>query len=303
MANVMVFGPGTTPLQGGTIPAEVRQAYATMLLLAARPALVHAQFCDDKPIPKNSGTTMHMRRFELLTPAMTPLSEGVTPAGNTLTVTDVPVSIQQFGDYVIISDLFSWVAIDPILTEAADILGFQAGQTLDQLSRNFMNIGTSVLYANGKTSRAALTTNDKYTSVEIKKGTRTLSKVYAAPYDGQNYIAIVSPDTVYDIQSVTEWLNTGQYSDPEAIFSGEVGRLYGTRYIQSPIATIYPAAGANGQDIHGTLTFGKNAFGKAEIAGENLQMIVKGPGQSGWDPLDQRASSGYTPARHYKMAV
>jgi N4-gp56 family major capsid protein len=285
MANVMVFGPGTTPGQGGTLPPEVRQAYAVQLLLAARPALVHAQFCDDKPIPKMSGTTMHMRRFELLTPATTPLTEGVTPAGNTLTVTDVPVSIQQFGDFIVLSDMFSWVAIDPILTEAADVLGFQAGQTLDQLSRNFMNIGTSVIYAGGAVSRAALTVNNKYTSVEIKKSTRALQKVYAAPYDGQNYIAIVSPDTVYDIQSTSEWLNTGEYSDPEAIFSGEVGRLYGIRYIQSGIATIFAGAGAAGQDIHGTLTFGKNAFGKAEIAGENLQMVVKGLGQAGFDPL------------------
>ena len=293
MANTMVFGPGSTPGSGGTLPPEVRQAYATQLLLAARPALIHSQFCDDKPIPKNSGTTMHMRRFELLSPAMTPLTEGVTPPGNTLVVTDVPVSIQQFGDFITLSDMFSWVAIDPILTEAADVLGFQAGQTLDQVSRNFMNIGTNVIYSGGAASRSALTTSQKYTSVEIKKSTRTLQKSYAAPYDGQNYVAIVSPDTVYDIQSVNEWLNTGEYSDPEAIFSGEVGRLYGIRYVQSAIATIFSGAGASSQDIHGTLTFGKAAFGKAEISGENLQMVVKGLGQAGFDPLDQRATSGW----------
>lgn len=293
MADIMVFGPGTTPGSGGSLPAEVRQAYAVRLLLAARPALVHAQFCDDKPIPKMTGTTMHMRRFELLTPAVTPLTEGVTPAGNQLTVTDVPVSIQQFGDFITLSDMFSWVAIDPILTEAADVLGFQAGQTLDQLSRNFMNVGTSVIYANGRASRILLQTNDKYTSVEIKKAIRTLAKNYAAPYDGRNMIAIVSPDTVYDIQSVSEWLNTGEYQDDEKIYSGEAGRLYGTKYVESPIATIYAAAGASGQDIHGTLTFGKNAFGKAAISGENLQMVVKGLGQAGFDPLDQRATSGW----------
>ncbi len=63
--------------------------------------------------------------------------------------------------------------------------------------------------------------------------------------------------------------------------------------MQSAIATIFSGAGASGQDIHGTLTFGKNAFGKSEIAGENLQMVVKGLGQAGFDPLDQRATSGW----------
>lgn len=303
MANVMTFGPGTTPGAGGTLPAEVRQAYAVTLLLAARPALVHAQFCDDKPIPKNSGTTMHMRRFELLTPAVTPLSEGITPAGNQLTMTDVPVSIQQFGDFVTLSDMFSWVAIDPILTEAADILGFQAGQTLDNLSRNFMNIGTSVIYANGKASRASLTPNDKYTAVEMKKAKRNLAKVYCAPYDGRDFISIVSPDTVLDIQNINEWLDSAEYSNPEQIYSGEVGRMYGQRFVESPIATVFTGAGASGQDIHATLTFGKSAFGKSEIAGENLQMVVKGLGQAGFDPLDQRATSGCTRTRHYRMAV
>ncbi len=97
MATTLVFGPGTTPGSGGSLPNEVRIAYQNRLLKAARPNLIHAQFCDDNPIPKGTGTTMQMRRFELLTPATTALTEGVTPGGNTLTVNAVTVSVAQYG--------------------------------------------------------------------------------------------------------------------------------------------------------------------------------------------------------------
>jgi N4-gp56 family major capsid protein len=134
MATTQVFGPGTTPGTGGSLPAEVRIAYDRRLLKAARPNLIHAQFCEDRPIPKNAGTTMQMRRFELLNPAITALTEGVTPTGNTLTVTPITVGLAQYGDFIQVSDVLTWSAIDPILTQAADILGCST-QTDEQLER------------------------------------------------------------------------------------------------------------------------------------------------------------------------
>lgn len=296
MSTTMTFGPGTTPGQGGTIPAEVRQAYDTRLLLAARPALVHAAFCDDKPIPKHQGTTMHMRRFELLTVATAPvpLVEGVTPTSETLTVTDVPVSIAQYGSYVQVSDYFSMVAIDDILLEAADLLGFKGGQTIDAIARNFMNIGTNVTYANSRTSRASLATGDYLTARELKLANLTLRKAYVAPYDGKNYVGILTSDQAEDVKNINEWLLTGEYSDPDKIYQGELGMLYGIRFVETPIGTIYPGAGASGQDIHAALVFGAHAFTKSELSGANMQMITKPVGSAGTaDPLDQRATSGW----------
>ncbi len=80
-----------------TISAEIRQAYDTALLLAARPELVHTQFANKRPVPKGQGNTINMRRFELLAAATAPLTEGVTPSGSALSVTNVAISVQQYG--------------------------------------------------------------------------------------------------------------------------------------------------------------------------------------------------------------
>lgn len=294
MATTEVFGAGTTPGAGGSLPAEVRQAYDARLLKAARPILIHAQFCDDRPIPKNVGTTMNMRRFELLSVATTALTEGITPVGNKLVVTNVPVSVAQYGDFVQVSDVLTWSAIDPILTEAADVLGFQSGQTLDQLSASFMTIGTQVVYAGGQTARANITSTNKLGAVEIKKAVRTLEKAYVKPYDGKNYIGIVSPDTKYDIMSINEWLAVKEYSDRDDLYQGELGTLYGVRFVESPLAVVFAGAGSGGIDVHATMVFGAMAFVKTAISGENLQNIVKPLGSAGTaDPLNQRATSGW----------
>jgi len=294
MPTQVVYGPGTTPGVGGTLPAEVRQAYSAMLLKAARPLLVHAQFCDDQPIPARQGKTMQMRRFELLAPATTPLQEGVTPAGNTPIVSQVTVSVQQYGDYVQVSDVASWTTIDNVLSETADLLGEQSGQTFDVLARTFMNAGTNVLYANGRTSRITVAAGDNMTSVEIKKATRTMSTASVTRFADQCYVMIVHPFTTYNIQSISEWLAAKQYSDVKDLYMGETGELYRMRFVESPLAAIIQGAGAAGIDIYQSLAFGKRAFAKSNLEGHNLENIVHPPGSAGSaDPLNQRQTSGW----------
>jgi N4-gp56 family major capsid protein len=293
MATTQVFGPGTTPQAGGSIPAEVRQYYANKQLAAALPDLKHAQFCDPIPIPRNTGTTMIMRRWERLSTATTALTEGVTPAGNALTVTPVTVSVAQYGDFVQLSDVISFASIDPVVTDTVERLGFQAAETTDVLSRNFMNIGSNVQYANGRVSRATIQSGDNMTGVEIKKAKRNLARNFAKEVNG-SFIGLIHPDTTFDIMSINEWLAVKEYSDKMDLYNGEVGTLYGVRFIETPLGTKYTAAGAGGIDVYGTLIFGRDAFVKTMVDGENLKNIIKPLGSAGAaDPLDQRQSAGW----------
>ena len=59
-------------------------------------------------------------------------------------------------------------------------------------------------------------------------------------------------------------------------------------------AKVYPGeAGADGRDVYATMILGADAYGTTEIEGGGLQMIIK-PVGSGDDPLNQRATAGYT---------
>src|SRR3990167_8994833 len=138
------------------IPIEVNYFYDRALLERAVPSFVHNRFAQVRDIPANSGTdgSIRFRRYGSLTATTTALSEGVTPSGSQLSITNVNATISQYGDYVTITDVVSFETFDPILTETADILGEQAGDSLDQLCRNVMVSGASAQYPSTATTVA-----------------------------------------------------------------------------------------------------------------------------------------------------
>lgn len=149
----------TTDLPGMSV--EMKTYYSDYLIDIAGPELVHDQFADTYDIPKNGGKTIEFRKYDNLKPALTPLTEGVTPNGNKLNVTKINSTVDQYGDYITLSDMLTLTAIDNNVIQATKKLGSQAGLTLDCITRDVLCGGTAVFYANGKTSRSQLTKADK----------------------------------------------------------------------------------------------------------------------------------------------
>lgn len=70
-------------------------------------------------------------------------------------------------------------------------------------------------------------------------------------------------------------------------------KLTTTASLTADDAVISEDAGASGVDVHASLIFGRDAYGVVDIEGSGaIQSIVKGFGQSGFDPLNQRATYG-----------
>ena len=107
-----------------TIPHAVNNYYSRMLLERATPLLVHNRWGQVKDIPMGNTNTIKFRKYGSLAAATTPLTEGVTPAGSSLSVTDVTATIAQYGDFVTITDFLKYTSLDPVLMEAAEVLGF-----------------------------------------------------------------------------------------------------------------------------------------------------------------------------------
>ena len=94
--------------------------------------------------------------------------------------------------------------------------------------------------------------------------------------------------------SDTEWKNPHEYKDTENLYEGEIGKLYGVRFVETSEAKIFEKAGASSRDVYATLVLGDNAYGVTEIEGGGLRTIIKQLGSSGVaDALDQRASIGW----------
>ena len=282
-----------TTIIAGLTP-EMQTFYDKSLLKRLLPEMVHAQFGQKRPIPKAGGKTINFRKFSSLAAATVALTEGATPAGNSLTVTAITATVSQYGDFVEISDVLDLTAIDPILVETGRLLAEQSGMTLDALTRDVMAAGTTVQYAGGKASRILTAAADVLTVMEIRKAVRTLKRNKARKING-SYVAIVEPGATFDLQSDPAWVDAQKYAGSKKIFSGEIGELYGVRFVETTEAKKFVGAGALGIDIYATLILGSDAYGLIDIAGSGAaQNIVKPFGSAGTaDPLNQRSTSGW----------
>lgn len=289
------------------VPAEVNNFYVRSLLMRAVPRFVHNRWAQIKDIPQNAGTaTVKFRRYSNLTAATTALTEGTTPSGSQLAQTTITADVDQYGDFVTVSDVLSYESQDAVLLEAAEILGDQAGDTLDILMRDILVAGTNVQYAGGVASRNLVATN--ITAAEIKKMVRTLKKDSARyvttminPTTGYStepvapgFMAICSPDTTYDLEDLDGFTPIEKYSSQKGVMDGEVGKFKQVRFVETPNAKVFAAAGASSADVHATLIIGKDAYGATRISGKAMENIIKPLGSGGTeDPLNQRATSGW----------
>ncbi|MBR3460796.1 MAG: N4-gp56 family major capsid protein [Clostridia bacterium] len=219
--------------------------YDRQLLESAKTRFVHAEFGQKRPIPRNNGTHVSFRRWNLFDPndAIAGLTEGETPTGQSLSQTSVETTVKQYGAYVEVSDLLDLTAYDSVINDSAELLGEQIGTVVEWVTRDAMCATTNIQYAGGAASRLELTSSGKLTVEEIRKAVRTLKKNKARPFcdDGRqpHFICICSPDATYDLQNDDNWKNVSTYSNSEAIYSGEIGRLYGVVFVESTEAKVY----------------------------------------------------------------
>ena len=75
------------------LSVEMKTYYDNRLIDLAQPLLVHDQFGQKRPIPRNSGKIIEFRKFAPLAKATTELTEGVTPDGKKLSVSAITATV------------------------------------------------------------------------------------------------------------------------------------------------------------------------------------------------------------------
>jgi len=292
--NLQLFAePNTNVTTASGLSDEMKVFYSDYLIDNAIPKLVHDQFGQKHPIPKNGGKTIEFRKYSPLPKLTTPIQEGITPDGQSLTMSIIEATVAQYGGYITLSDVLMLTAIDNNLVQATKLLGAQAGATLDTITREVLNGGTNVIFSGGKSARTDLDANSVLTVDDIKKAVRLLKTQNAEQINGA-WVGIIHPDVAYDLTNDPAWKDVKTYSDPSDIYEGEIGKIYGVRFVETTEAKIWAKAGASSRAVYSTLILGDNAYGTTEITGGGLEHIVKQLGSAGTsDPLNQRATAGW----------
>ena len=232
---------------GNDLSAEMKVYYSDYLIDNATPKLVHDQFGQKQPIPKGRGKQIEFRKYSPLPKLTNPITEGVTPDGQKLDVTKIFSQAKQYGGYVTLTDMLLLTAIDNNLLQVTKLLGAQAGTTLDTITREVLNGGTSVQFSDSDVINArhllkgGKESGNNYLTVDaIRKAVRFL-KTQNAEKIGDSYVAIIHPDCTYDLMNDERWLSVKTYCDPKDMYEGEIGKIEGVRFVETTEAKIFHA--------------------------------------------------------------
>lgn len=303
----------------GTLPAVVQNYWDRKLLVRALPQVVHGRVAQRRPLAMRSGKQMSFRRMESLPIGLVPLVEGVPPAGRALTYTDVAVTIQQWGDYVPLTDLVEMTTDHPVLNETNSLLAEQSVRVIDSLLRDVCAAGTNVFYGGGVGARASLTTTthkvdtalfDRINRNLLSNNARMFTEMVGASVKVSTFpirpawLCITTPEVYFTLEHLPGWISVEEYSSTGPVMECEVGSYKNFRFLVSTLAKSWAGGGgtASGDvksttsnaDVHAILVFGRDAVGNVPLEGDSLKNIIKPLGSGGTsDPLNQVATSGW----------
>jgi len=263
--------------------SDIEAYIADKTLPLARRQLVVYQFGDPLTLPKGRGTTYTATRFERIPLPFQTLSEGVPPVGQTMSISQVSATAQQWGDKVTITDVAELTIKHPLFQKAVELTGLQVAETLERNTNNTLMAGTQINYVNSRGARASLVAGDVLNIHEINRAVGALNTIGAPRYMGDeqtdtkidakaggakasanprttpHYCAVMHPLVEQDMRENSTVITAWSYSDINRLYNNELGELSGVRFCRSNmvpsftgVAQINGTAGTAGSLATGT---------------------------------------------------
>lgn len=264
--------------------------YDKKFLDRAKAELRHDFGAQVKNHKMNMGKVVRFTRFTPLALATTALTEGTDPTAVDMTATNVDATLTEYGNYTVVSSLFSATSIDDNLEEHVDIHGTNAGESIDAIVRNVLSAGATAQIVSGKALTAVAAT-DTLTGLEIRKAVRTLKTNKAKRFENGYFRGIIQPFQSMDLMGNSEWLSAYQYTSPDsdAIKKGVVGKIHGVEFVESNQGSTE----ASTVTIYHTFIFGQNAYGVVRLESMTDPKIYVAQGVTQNNPLNLRSTVGW----------
>jgi len=268
--------------------------FDTVFLERAKAVLVYAVGAQVKRIGRNLGKTVKWNRMTPLALITTGITEGSNPSSVAMSTTVVSAIAVEYATFTQSSDLYELTSIDEGLKEQVDIMGQNAGESIDNLIKLELTGGGTAQIVNSL-DLTAVTATDILDGVELRAAVRTLKLAKAIKFEGNIYYAIIPVTVAVDLRGDTEWLDANRYTTSEFIKNGEIGMLHGIKFFEADNEQLSANAGSGNVDIYNTFIFGKHAYGILDLAGQNgPRVIVKNPGVGDTsNPLDLFSTVGW----------
>jgi len=301
----------------GDISPRTNFAAWGALLKRTSPGIITERFAQTKPMQKGKGRTMIFRRYIALAAATTPLAEGVPPTGTKPTYVDVECTVEQYGDWIGITDVIEDTHEDPVLTEFNSLLSRQMKETREALNINVVKGGTNVYYTNGAARNAVNTVCDRGDFRKISRDLRSSdaefytevlagSAKYGTTPVQASFIGLGHTDLEPDLKAVSGFKQVQDYSEPGKAFEYEVGSAENIRFLLTTMFDPWADAGAAGAtmlattnaavavDVYPIIIMAPDAWATVPLRGVNSGSIaVVNPKPAPGDPLGQLGTLGW----------
>jgi N4-gp56 family major capsid protein len=250
-------------------------AFDRIAYFALRSELLFDQAADVMPTAQSMpGSAVTFTIFSDLAPATSTLNEvtDVTPVA--LSDSQVTVTLAEYGNAVVTTAKLRGTSFLDVDSSAANIVGYNAGDSIDRVVRDVLAGGSNVSYATGgtstPTSRATVTAADTLSASDVRKEVARLRAANVATFNG-TYLSFIHPDVSYDFRAETDaagWRTPANNVNPQGIYNGEIGQFESVRFIETPRGPLFANAsdgsGSAGTiDVYGTLIMGRQALAKA----------------------------------------
>ena len=265
---------------GGTLFSDgTRLVYSREIEFKALPIMRFSQFATQKTeLGVEPGLTISMLTYDNLKLGGS-LQEMQNMSTQALSGSMKQITVQEHGNAVSNSELLIQSSFDDIMATTTTLLGRDYALVMDCELRDVALSGTNIVYAGGKASRDAITDADKLQVATIKDAIEVLATNNAPKYQNMYWICFVHPHQSRDLRDDSAWINASNYGAPEQLFTGEIGRIDDTRFIETTLmcngkasatdpaykADLVKGAGdtANKADIYQAVIFGDQYYGIA----------------------------------------
>ena len=246
-------------------------AFDRLAYFALRSELLFDQAADVQPVAQAMpGTGVTFTIFADIAAATSTLNEVTDVTPTALSDSQVTVTLAEYGNAVVTTAKLRGTAFLDVDSAAANIIGYNAGDSMDQVVREVLAGGSNVVYSGSATARNEVSADENLTANNVRKVVAQLRGSNVATFNG-SYIGFIHPDVSYDFRSATDasaWRTPANYVDPTGIYNGEIGLFESVRFIETPRAKVFTnafnGAGATGTgDSYATLIMGRQALAKA----------------------------------------
>lgn len=272
--GAVTVATSTGATNGGTLFTDgVRLVYSREIEFKALPIMRFSQFATQKTeLGVEPGLTISMLTYDNLKLGGA-LQEMQNMSTQALSGSMKQITVQEHGNAVSNSELLIQSSFDDIMATTTTLLGRDYALVMDCELRDVALSGTNIVYAGGKESRDAITEADKLQVSTIKDAIEVLATNNAPKYQNLYWICFVHPHQSRDLRDDSAWINASNYGAPEQLFTGEIGRIDDTRFIETTLMCNGKAS-ANDPAYKAELAEGATPIYQAVIFGDQYYGIA-----------------------------